>query len=172
MEDEMTTCLDFAFRSSEVICLLRLLRDTCCAAQIGETHQAVIKADLNRAIKSVMRANTELPKLSMGSTTHKEQWMTDIDEFMEQLSPIPAFDVTDLIGRLTELGEQYRAAEKIDPSNGYRASRQIDQAIEHLLKADRGFHMALAQAEQRAEQAHSEQHTTLKTQEIKGVNHD
>src|SRR5260363_102260 len=100
----------------------------------------------------------------MGSTTHKEQWMTDIDEFMEQLSPIPAFDVTDLIGRLTELGEQYRAAEKIDPSNGYRASRQIDQAIEHLLKADRGFHMALAQAEQRAEQAHSEQHTTLKTQ--------
>src|SRR5260364_114744 len=122
MEDEMTTCLDFAFRSSEVICLLRLLRDTCCAAQIGETHQAVIK--------------------------------------------------TDLIGRLTELGEQYRAAEKIDPSNGYRASRQIDQAIEHLLKADRGFHMALAQAEQRAEQAHSEQHTTLKTQEIKGVNHD
>src|SRR5260363_264045 len=99
----------------------------------------------------------------MGSTTHKEQWMTDIDEFMEQLSPIPAFDVTDLIGRLTELGEQYRAAEKIDPSNGYGASRQIDQAIEHLLKADRGFHMALAQAEQ---------HTTLKTQEIKGVNHD
>src|SRR5260363_193186 len=89
----------------------------------------------------------------MGSTTHKEQWMTDIDEFMEQLSPIPAFDVTDLIGRLTELGEQYRAAEKIDPSNGYRASRQIDQAIEHLLKADRGFHMALAQAEQRADQA-------------------
>src|SRR5260363_422339 len=68
----------------------------------------------------------------MGSTTHKEQWMTDIDEFMEQLSPIPAFDVTDLIGRLTELGEQYRAAEKIDPSNGYRASRQIDQAIEHI----------------------------------------
>src|SRR5260363_13954 len=108
----------------------------------------------------------------MGSTTHKEQWMTDIDEFMEQLSPIPAFDVTDLIGRLTELGEQYRAAEKIDPSNVYRASSQIDQATQHLLKADRGFHMALAQAEQRAEQAHSEQHTTLKTQEIKGVNHD
>src|SRR5260364_232189 len=68
----------------------------------------------------------------MGSTTHKEQWMTDIDEFMEQLSPIPAFDVTDLIGRLTELGEQYRAAEKIDPSNGYRASRQIDQAIRRI----------------------------------------
>src|SRR5260363_66876 len=57
--DEVTTCLDFAFRSSEIIRLLRRLRDACGAEQIGETHQAVIKADLNRAIQSVMRANTE-----------------------------------------------------------------------------------------------------------------
>src|SRR5260364_252323 len=56
--DEVTTCLDFAFRSSEIIRLLRRLRDACGAEQIGETHQAVIKADLNRAIQSVMRANT------------------------------------------------------------------------------------------------------------------
>src|SRR5260364_428713 len=103
---------------------------------------------------------------------HREQWMTQSERLMEQWSRILSCDGTDLIGGLTELGEQDRAAEKIDPSNGYRASRQIDQAIEHLLKADGGFHMALAQAEQRAEQAHSEQHTTLKTQEIKGVNHD
>src|SRR5260364_19207 len=34
-------------------------RNTNGAEQIGETHQAVIKADLNRAIQSVMRANTE-----------------------------------------------------------------------------------------------------------------
>src|SRR5260363_289257 len=62
----------------------------------------------------------------MGSTTHKEQWMTDIDEFMEQLSPIPAFDVTDLIGRLTELGEQYGQRKKsIHLTDTGRAGRLI-----------------------------------------------
>src|SRR5260363_178116 len=60
--DEVTSCLDFAFRSSEIIGLLRRLRGACGAEQMRETPQAVIKADRNRAIQSVMRANNEFPQ--------------------------------------------------------------------------------------------------------------
>ncbi len=92
--------------------------------------------------------------------------MMDIEQFMEKPSPIPESEVIDMICQLYELGEKYRTAEKIDSFGGYRVREEIDKTIEHLIKADRAFHVVLAQAEQRANLAKQEQKVMLKAQEI------
>src|SRR5260364_339905 len=59
MEDAMNKCTASAFQSSEIVHCLKFLRDAYCSERISAAHKAVVKADLNRAIDSVLHANAE-----------------------------------------------------------------------------------------------------------------
>ncbi len=55
----MNKCAASALQSAEIVHYLQLLRGAYCAERIGAAHKAVVKADLNRAINSVLHANDE-----------------------------------------------------------------------------------------------------------------
>src|SRR5260364_449447 len=59
MEDEVNKCAASAFQAAAMIYGLRLLRAAYCDEQMGAAHKAVVTADLNQAINSVLHANAE-----------------------------------------------------------------------------------------------------------------
>src|SRR5260363_138787 len=78
MEDAMNKCTASAFQSSEIVHCLKFLRDAYCSERISAAHKAVVKADLNRAIDSVLHANAEFCQGGSGgrTATYKKRWMS------------------------------------------------------------------------------------------------
>src|SRR5260364_173228 len=70
--------------------LPEFLRDAYCSERISAAHKAVVKADLNRAIDSVLHANAEFCQGGSGgrTATYKKRWMSI--EIIEGIMEFPA----------------------------------------------------------------------------------
>src|SRR5260364_133310 len=55
----MNKCAASAFQAAGIIYGLRLLRAAYCDEQMGAAHKAIVTADMDRAIDSVLHANAE-----------------------------------------------------------------------------------------------------------------
>src|SRR5260364_91934 len=79
MEDEVNKCAASAFQAAAMIYGLRLLRAAYCDEQMGAAHKAVVTADLNQAINSVLHANAEfcqgVQEEAQQHTRRNEQWL-------------------------------------------------------------------------------------------------
>src|SRR5260363_317099 len=58
----MNKCAASAFQAAGIIYGLRLLRAAYCDEQMGAAHKAIVTADMDRAIDSVLHANAEFCK--------------------------------------------------------------------------------------------------------------
>ncbi len=77
--------------------------------------------------------------------------MSDVEKVIEELSPMPELQISEVIYDLHKMNEMYQRAE-IQPLRGSIVGVEIDNAIAALIRADRAFHILLAQEEQRKEQ--------------------
>src|SRR5260364_446768 len=86
----MNECTASAFQSSAIAHRLKCLRDAYCSERICTSQIAVVKADLNRAIDSVLHANAEFFQGGSGGrkATYKKRWMSI--EIIEGIMEFPA----------------------------------------------------------------------------------
>src|SRR5260363_181862 len=169
MEDAMNKCTASAFQSSEIVHCLKFLRDAYCSERISAAHKAVVKADLNRAIDSVLHANAEFCQGGSGgrTATYKKRWMSI--EIIVGIMEFPAVSERSLAAVVDQLylmrGNYHKKlGEKTVPSRG-EVLNETERAIADVIRADRAFHIALALKEQQqrreAEQAQGATHNEI-----------
>src|SRR5260364_110320 len=126
----MNKCAASAFQAAGIIYGLRLLRAAYCDEQMGAAHKAIVTADMDRAIDSVLHANAE--------------FCQGVRE--EELTAIKEPSLTHVIHQLHRLQnkhhEELQEKQVCDGRN--EVWQMMNYAIAEVIRADCAFHIALA----------------------------